>query len=113
VVRWKALAKPDYRPKPGALITVGFDGALFFDSTAITATEVETGFQWKAGLWEKPATWPKDKLWKVDAGDVDRVMHDLFDTYEVPLRATAPRRSLKMSCQNSTKLLSESYTYCR
>lgn len=80
---YKALAKPGYRPKPGALITIGFDGAKNFDSTGIECTEVETGFQWKAGAWERPVDIPRDKFWQVPIADVDAVMRGLFAEFEV------------------------------
>ena len=83
VTIWKALANPGYKPEPGALITIGFDGAKTFDSTGIVCTEVETGFQWKAGVWERPVTLSKDKPWKVPAADVDAVMRSLFNTFDV------------------------------
>lgn len=84
VEAWKALAKPGYRPKKGALIVIGFDGAQFHDSTGIVCTEVETGFQWNEGLWECPLG--GDKLvppWKVPAGEVDVKVRWLFEYYEV------------------------------
>jgi phage terminase large subunit-like protein len=83
VERWKTLARPDYVVKPGALITLGFDGGMFHDSTGIEATEVATGFQWKAGLWERPPSLPPDKPWQVPAEAVDAVVRDLFTRYNV------------------------------
>lgn len=83
VVRWKALAKPGYRPKPGALITIGFDGGKNFDSTGVVATEVDTNFQWKAGVWERPVDLPREKFWQVPIAEVDAVMQGLFDTFDV------------------------------
>ena len=44
----------DYQPDPGALIVVGVDGARFIDALALVATEVESGFQWPLGIWERP-----------------------------------------------------------
>lgn len=82
VDRWKALAKPS-PVKPGDLITVGFDGAMFFDSTAIVATHVETGHQWLAGLWERPALLPRESEWQVPAAEVDAVMTALFEQFTV------------------------------
>jgi hypothetical protein len=81
---WKKLEKPNTAIASGRLITVGFDGAQFHDSTGIVATDVETGYQWMAGLWEEPVG-PKnpDRPWQVPAEDVDRVMRGLFDTYAV------------------------------
>lgn len=81
---WKHCHRPDYRPAPGALIVLGFDGAVRRDSTALIATEIETGFQWKAGLWEAP---PGRNLklhpWQVDTDDVDRVVRLMFKEYTV------------------------------
>jgi len=82
VERWKALVKSN-PVKPGDLITIGFDGAMFHDSTGIVCTHVETGFQWKAGLWERPTTLPADHVWQVPADEVDAVIHRLFDEYDV------------------------------
>lgn len=79
VEKWKTLAKPN-AVKPGAVITLGFDGAVFHDSTAIVATEVETGYQWVVGLWECP---PNQQEWQVPAAEVDARMHELFSTYAV------------------------------
>ncbi len=83
VEAWKALAKPGYRPKPGALITIGFDGSKNYDSTGIVATEVETNFQWKAGVWERPVDIPREKFWQVPTDEVDAVMQGLFDKFDV------------------------------
>lgn len=85
VQRWKALATPDSPVKPGDLITIGFDGAMFHDATGIVATHVETGYQWKAGLWECPpgANTPGGPTWQVPAEEVDGVMSSLFATYTV------------------------------
>jgi phage terminase large subunit-like protein len=84
VETWKALTKQGYRPKPGALITVGFDGAQFHDSTGIVCTEVETGFQWKEGVWECPPGGDKlDPPWKVPAPEVDLRMRAIFEQFTV------------------------------
>lgn len=83
VKRWLALKRPYYRPKPGALITVGFDGAQFHDSTGIVCTEVETGFQWKDRVWERPASLPKEAEWQVPAEEVDEAMIAIFELYTV------------------------------
>ena len=82
VEAWKALAKPA-PVKRGALITVGFDGAMFHDSTAIVCTEVETGYQWLAGLWECPPNLTPDQAWQVPTGEVDAVMRALFEDFTV------------------------------
>jgi len=50
--RFVELARPNYRVKPGSLITLGFDGSVARDHTALVGTEVETGYQWVVGYWE-------------------------------------------------------------
>ena len=77
---WRALAKPGYTVEDGALITLGFDGALYEDSTALIGTEVESGFQWALGIWEKP---PHLKDWKVPDDEVDAVVRDAFGKWDV------------------------------
>lgn len=69
---WKTLGKPEYRPAPGALITVGVDGALFQDSLACIATEIATGFQFVLEIQERPEKAPKD--YEHDLEVVDQVM---------------------------------------
>jgi hypothetical protein len=83
VRQWETLRAPENPVKPGDLITLGFDGALFFDSTGIVATHVETGFQWKPGVWERPSTLRADQDWQVPAEEVDAMMHWLFETFNV------------------------------
>jgi phage terminase large subunit-like protein len=79
VERWKALAKPK-AVEHGALVTLGFDGAMFHDATAIVATEVWTGYQWLAGLWESPIG---RSDWQVPAAEVDETIRSLFNEYTV------------------------------
>ena len=76
---WKTLAT-DYRPAVGALITLGFDGARWRDSTALVATEIETGYQWLLGLWEMPEN---IEGWEVPADEVHERVRAAFDEYEV------------------------------
>nr|PZN59797.1 MAG: terminase [Sphaerobacter thermophilus] len=81
IERWRELAVQDSPVKPGDLIVLGFDGAQFHDSTAIVATHVETGYQWLAGLWECP--YGREDVWQVPAEEVDAVVADLFERYDV------------------------------
>lgn len=77
---WKLLAVPQNPIRTGDPITIGFDGAMFIDSTALVVTHVETGYQWLAGLWEKP---PHLAEWQVPAAEVDALVHDLFHRFMV------------------------------
>lgn len=80
IEQWRGLAKSDYQPAPGALITLGFDGARWRDSTALVGCEVETGFLWLVGLWEKPEHLQE---WEVPAADVSALVAGTFERYEV------------------------------
>lgn len=80
VITFKELAKPREVP-PGSLITIGFDGAQKNDATALVATEIATGYQWIAGLWERPYT--ADDTWQVPALEVDAAVDALFERYNV------------------------------
>lgn len=79
---WKSREKI-HTVKPGALITLGFDGAQSFDSSGIVATEVESGHQWVAGLWERPLNLAPDEEWRVPVLEVDATIRGLFKTFNV------------------------------
>ncbi len=80
VERWKALARIATPVMAGDVITLGLDGAQFHDATGIVATHVETGYQWMAGLWERP---PSRDDWQVPTEEVDAVIRDLFTRFTV------------------------------
>lgn len=80
VGQWQTLADVDYKPLPGSMITLGFDGARWHDSTALVATEVQTGFQWLVGLWERPEN---VEVWEVPADDVKDAVDKMFEQYDV------------------------------
>lgn len=80
VERWKVLAKPDSPVKRGDKITLGFDGAMFHDSTGLVATHIETGYQWVPGVWERPLNVEE---WQVPAEEVDTVVRWMFSEYDV------------------------------
>ena len=78
--RWPELARPGYAVEPGALITLGFDGSRYHDSTAIVGTEIATGYQWIVGLWERPLAAVE---WEVPEREVDAVMGEAFSRWRV------------------------------
>ena len=77
---WRELARDDNPVSDGDLITLGFDGAIFRDSTALIATHVDTGYQWPLGIWECP--YGQDD-WEVPADEVDEAIAAAFDRYNV------------------------------
>lgn len=81
VTEWAKLAKPDHVVPPGALITLGFDGSRYRDSTGLIGTEVETGHQFVLGIWERN---PEDgDGWEVPAGEVDSAVSLAFERFTV------------------------------
>jgi hypothetical protein len=50
---YKLLAEPRNVPDK-VVIAIGVDGARFRDALSIEATDISTGYQWTAGLWERP-----------------------------------------------------------
>jgi len=78
--QWDKLADPDYVVPDGSMITLGFDGARWHDSTALVGTEILTGFQWLLGLWEKPYNIEE---WEVPEDQVNRIVNEAFDRWDV------------------------------
>ena len=82
VARWDEREVTGWRPRPGATVVLGFDGARWKDSTALVGTEVSSGRQWVVALWERPAG-PRGDGWSVDTRVVDRVMAATQRLYQV------------------------------
>lgn len=80
VEAWNALAADVSPVKDGDLIVLGFDGAMFHDSTALVATHVATGYQWTVRLWERPINVVE---WKVPAEEVDATVQECFTRFNV------------------------------
>jgi phage terminase large subunit-like protein len=78
--RWDELAEASHGVPEGALVTLGFDGAVHHDSTAIVMTEVATGHQVLLGLWERPA---HAEEWSTPVEEVDAVIAQAFSDFEV------------------------------
>lgn len=79
--RWDSLGSPEFNLEKKDLVTLGFDGSRFRDATALILTHVAAGWQKKLGIWERPLDAPKD--WKIDRAEVDEVMEEAFDLYNV------------------------------
>ena len=80
VTAWNDLVSepPDFEDDD--LVVLGFDGARRRDATALVATHVESGYQWLVGLWERP---DYDEEWEVPADEVDELVDQMFDSYDV------------------------------
>lgn len=80
VLVWDQLAVKENPAKPGDQIVLGFDGSQFNDSSGLVATHIETGYQWVVGAWEQPLN---TEGWQVPAEEVDDLVDEMFETYEV------------------------------
>ncbi len=81
LTRWKSLADPTQKIPKKAIVTLGFDGAKFDDSTGIVATDVKTGHQVVVGVWERPDN--AEPGWQIDDADVDAAMTEAFEQWNV------------------------------
>jgi len=77
---WEELADKKYRVGDRALITLGFDGAMFHDSVGLVGTEIETGFQFVLGVWECPYG---KKDWQAPVDEIEETVESTFENYDV------------------------------
>lgn len=77
---WDALDLDTTPLAPGTTITLGFDGSISNDGTALVAYEPAGGRLMVMGYWERP---PGAKGWKVPRSAVMDVIHKAFSTYYV------------------------------
>lgn len=88
---WLALAETDDNPiQPGDMITIGFDGSLYYDSTAIIGCRVSDGKLFVIGLWERPDHLKRTDHWEVPIFEVDKTMREAFETYKVAFMYADP-----------------------
>lgn len=79
---WGAAADATKALTDGDMVTVGFDGSVREDSTALVACRVEDGHLELTGCWEKPAG-PAGDGWQVDRVAVDAAVAAVFDRFKV------------------------------
>ncbi|MGP3686234.1 terminase [Streptomyces sp. IBSNAI002] len=79
---WDVLRDDDRQLRAGDEITIGFDGGLRDDSTALVALRVSDMCAFVLGLWEKPDG-PAGKDWEVPRAQVDSAVHEAFAAFEV------------------------------
>lgn len=78
---WKAAEVEPHEVPDRTVITIGVDGARYFDALAIIATDVATGYQWPLGIWERPSN--ADDTYEHPLDEVDGVMTEAFERYLV------------------------------
>jgi hypothetical protein len=88
-IRWDALADDDDILTPGTQIALGFDGSKARDATVLVACRMSDGKLFPLRAWERP----KDVLaWKVPSAEVDKVVAETFDAYDVTFMFADPYR---------------------
>lgn len=86
---WSALEVDD-QLKRGDTITLGFDGSQADDSTALVAARISDGRRFEIKIWGRPDNAPAG--WRVPRDDVDRVMTDTFNAYNVAIMFGDPNK---------------------
>ena len=79
-VRWDELAGTADLPPDGETIVLGFDGALFNDSTALLGGVIDTRHIFVLGVWERPYNATD---WQVPVDEVDDAVMAAFDRWNV------------------------------
>lgn len=80
-LKWSACEDKHLRPlNRDDAITLGFDGGLRDDSTALVACRIEDGALFPIHVWEKP---DGAKVWEVDFVSVDLFVRDTLERYNV------------------------------
>lgn len=73
---WATVARPHERVARGETITLGFDGSLKNDATALIGCRVSDGHVFTVGLWETGGD-------EVPVDEVNAVVERTFDNYDV------------------------------
>lgn len=76
---WLECADTDDPIMPKDQITIGFDGSLYDDSTALIGARLRDGKLFILGLWEHDGS----DDWEVPIGEVDAVIYKAFQDYRV------------------------------
>lgn len=79
---WAGCADATRSLADGDLVTLGFDGSVRDDSTALVACRVSDGHLELLGCWEKPAG-PEGDGWQVDRVAVDAAVARAFGRFAV------------------------------
>ncbi|MGZ4530817.1 MAG: terminase [Mycobacteriaceae bacterium] len=79
------VAHRGWKPPLGDTITVGFDGSITRDATALVGTHIETARQFLIALWECPldARGRPDADWQVPEDKVDQAVAEVYRRWNV------------------------------
>lgn len=78
---WKAAAEPE-QLEPGTQVVLGYDGSRKDDATVLVACRVSDGKVFQIACWERPPG-PQGYGWEVPRIEVDEVVRDTFEKYDV------------------------------
>lgn len=79
---WRACLLADGLPEAGERITLGFDGSIRDDSTALIGCRLSDGCLFPIQVWEKPRG-PMGNSWQVPRTDVDKAVRRAFEEFDV------------------------------
>ena len=80
---WEERIDVEHPIEAGDTITVGFDGSLRDDATALVGCRVSDGKLFLIGIWECPDDPVAAAEWEVPVSEVDAAVSSMFDTYDV------------------------------
>lgn len=80
VQEWDSCAVPKLFVDTDDQITLGFDGSVREDSTALVGCRISDGHLFLLGVWEKPAN---NDNWEVPKLEVDSAVDRAFEDYKV------------------------------
>jgi hypothetical protein len=88
LVLWKACQRPGARIRPGAWVSVGFDGSRKRDTTGFVVTDMRSGLQQVEGYWRRPPN--ADPDWEVPELEVNEKRAEIFRRYRVMMLYADP-----------------------
>lgn len=78
---WDSLVERSGQPEPGRKVALGFDGAVRGDGTALMGVDIERGYLFRLGYWQRPVGAGED--WDVPRDEIDQLLEYAFDRWEV------------------------------
>jgi len=75
---WDTIAAPDLLVTAGAVVTLGFDGSITDDHSALIGCLVDADHLFEIGVWA-----PNPNTGEVDRAEIDYAVRDAFTMYDV------------------------------
>lgn len=86
-IHWDRMSKAE-ELKAGERITLGFDGSVKNDATALIASRISDGKLFCLKVWQRPQNAAKE--WEIPTKEVNQVVADTFGAYDVLLLVADP-----------------------